>query len=250
MIFRILRLLSLLSAGVSLLSACSENGPRTYRATTTKEVDLGIIKEIDGPLTVKLLLRNDFKDTLYPVQLYTPCRCTKVEFGKKPVAPGEDEVLEVTYNPAYNPGPMTEQIQIFYTASPVRARMVTIKGEVIGYNHPIEEDRPYAFGEGLYMSHKVLSYGLLREGETSDMFFRYGNGNTRSAEVTFDIPEQWKPYFRLRQPGRMKADERDTLHARFTMPEGADTVTFAVRPLVDGKPTEEVLTVRAYPSQK
>lgn len=236
-----------LIALVSCLWACGpKDGIRTYRATTTKEVDLGKIMEIDGPLTVRLLLKNDFKDTLYPVQLYTPCRCTKVKFEKLPIAPGEDEVLEVTYNPAYNPGPMTEQIQIFYVNSPTRARMVTIKGEVIGFIHPIEEDRPYAYGEGLYMSHKVLSYGRIYPGSSADMFFRYGNGNTHETNVVFDIPEEWKPYLKLRQPGNMKADERDTLHARFIMPEGRDSVLFAVRPMVDGKPTEEVLTIKAY----
>ena len=241
-----MRNLILLLALLGLMGACApKDGIRTMRASTSKEVDLGKIKEIDGPFKVRLLLRNDYKDTLYPVQLYTPCGCTQASFDKKPVAPGEDEVLEVVYNPAYNPGPMMEQIQILYTNSPTRVRIITIKGEVIGYNHPIEEDRPYAFGEGLYMSHKVLSYGLVRPGDTSDMFFRYGNGNTGSATVEFEIPEEWKPFFRLRQPGKMKADERDTLHARFTMPMGVDSAYFAVRPIVDGKYTDEVLSVRA-----
>ena len=227
-----------------MAAACgSRDGIRTIRTAEGQDADLGTIKEIDGPVTVRLLIRNDFPDTLYPVQLHTPCGCTNARFDQKPVAPGADEVLEVTYNPAYRPGPMREEIQVRYVNSPVRVRTFTISGKVIGFNHPIEEDRPYAFGEGLYMSHKILSYGLLRPGETGDFFFRYGNGNTRKATVTFDIPEEWQPYVRMRQPGRMKADQRDTLHVKFTMPEGIDSAAFSLQPRVDGRKTEEVLSV-------
>ena len=227
-----------------MAAACgSRDGIRTIRTAEGQDADLGTIREIDGPVTVRLLIRNDFPDTLYPVQLHTPCGCTNARFDQKPVAPGADEVLEVTYNPAYRPGPMREEIQVRYVNSPVRVRTFTISGKVIGFNHPIEEDRPYAFGEGLYMSHKILSYGQLRPGETGDFFFRYGNGNTRKATVTFDIPEEWQPYVRMRQPGRMKADQRDTLHVKFTMPEGIDSAAFSLQPRVDGRKTEEVLSV-------
>ena len=227
-----------------MAAACgSRDGIRTIRTAEGQDANLGTIREIDGPVTVRLLIRNDFPDTLYPVQLHTPCGCTNARFDQKPVAPGADEVLEVTYNPAYRPGPMREEIQVRYVNSPVRVRTFTISGKVVGFNHPIEEDRPYAYGEGLYMSHKILSYGQLRPGETGDFFFRYGNGNTRKATVTFDIPEEWQPYVRMRQPGRMKADQRDTLHVKFTMPEGIDSAAFSLQPRVDGRKTEEVLSV-------
>lgn len=232
---------------LAILAACTpKDGVRTFPAREGKDVNIGKIKEIDGPVTVRLVIRNEYPDTLYPVQLHTPCGCTKAQFERKPVAPGEDEVLEVTYNPAYRPGPMREEIQVRYLDSPVQVRTFAIQGEVIGYNHPIEEDRPYAYGEGLYMSHQVLSYGRLRPGQTGDFFFRHGNGNPRKADIVFDIPDAWKPYVRMRQPGKMKADERDTIHVKFTMPEGLDSVDFALQPRVNGKPTESVLTIRAW----
>ena len=202
-----------------LAAACApKDGIRTFRIREGQEADLGKIKEIDGPVTVRLVIQNDYPDTLYPVQLNTSCGCTKAHFDRVPVAPGADETLEVTYNPAYRPGPMQEEVQVRYQDSPVRLRSFVIKGRVSGYNHPIEEDRPYPFGEGLYMSHKVLSYGSL----------------------------PFKPYVRMRQPGRMKADQRDTLHVKFRMPDGVDSLEFAIQPRVDGKPTQEVLTVRAF----
>ena len=236
----------MMAAALLAAAACGpKEGIRTIRTAPGQEADLGKIKEIDGPVTVRLVVKNAYSDTLYPVQLYTPCGCTQARFERKPVAPGEDETIEVTYNPAYRPGPMMEEIQVQYRNSPVRVQNLVIKGEVIGFNHPIEEDRPYAYGEGLYMSHKVLNYGMLAPGQTADFFFRHGNGNTRKADIVFDIPDEWKPYVRMRQPGRMQADERDTIHVKFTMPENRDTVDFSLQPRVNGKPTQTVLQIRA-----
>lgn len=226
--------------------ACGpKDGIKVIRASEDTEADFGKIMEIDGPVTVRLLCRNEFADTLFPMRIHTPCGCTIADTDKKPIAPGEDEVIEVTYNPAYRPGIMMEEIQVYYQNSPVRMRSFIIKGNVIGYNHPIEEDRPYNMGEGLYMSHRVLVFGSMRPGQTRDIFFRHGNGNTKKANIVFDIPQEYQPYVRMRQPGKMKADERDTIHVKFTMPEGADTVLFKIQPMVNGKPTESAITVKA-----
>ena len=55
-----------------LLSACGPKDEiKTFRAYENTEVDLGKIKEIDGPVTVRLLCKNDYADTLYPVRFYT-----------------------------------------------------------------------------------------------------------------------------------------------------------------------------------
>ena len=247
----------LVALAVALLPSCKSSSStttsskdpsspkvRTVRVGRDGEADLGKIMEKDGPLTVRLVLRNEFDTDLHPHQLYTPCGCTKARFERGSVAPGEDQVLEVTYNPAYRPGPMREKIQVQYTDSPIPLKDIYIKGTVIGFNHPIEEDRPYAYGEGLYMSHKILHYGMKKAGEKGDIFFRYGNGDTKkSHRLLFDVPEQYRPFVRLRQPGKVGPDYRDTLHLTFTMPPGQDTVRFFIQPTVDGRPTQERLQV-------
>lgn len=235
-----------LTVAAAAAISCGERGAnRTYRVAEGQPVDIGKIKEIDGPVTITLLARNDLGDTLYPVRTQTQCGCTVAASERKPVAPGEDEVITVTYNPNYRPGPFDYEVYIQYIDSPVRTRVFSFKGNVIGYNHPIEEDRPYNIGEGLYMSHRVLAFGSLNPGQTRDMFFRHGNGNTKKADIRFRIPEEWQPYIKMRQPGKMKADERDTIHVKFTMPEGVDTVLFYLTPVVNGKETEQKITVKA-----
>ncbi len=228
------------------IAACGPKGPKEYHITENIEANIGKIKEIDGPVSFKLYVLNDLKDTLYPKMIYTPCSCTAAEITQTAVAPGEEELLEVTYNPAYRPGKMMEEIHILYVNSPVKSRSVIICGEVEGYLHPIEESCRYAMGENLYSSHKKLGFGVMAPGETRDMFFRYGNNTKHKANLSFEIPEEWKPYVRMRQPGKIKGNERDTIHVKFSFPQDAEKVSFAMQPIMNGKPTEETISIEAF----
>lgn len=223
--------------------ACGPKGPKEYHVSESVAADLGTIKEINGPIDFTLLVFNNYQDTLYPKMIYTPCGCTAAKSDNTPVAPGEEEVIKVTYNPAYRPGKMREDIVIYYQNSPVKTRHIAITGEVIGCNHPIEESCRYNLGQDFYSSHKILNYGLLNPGETKDMFFRYGNGGKKSAKVIFEIPEEYAPYIRVRQPGKMKADQRDTVHVKLTLPVGVDSLRFSIQPLINGKPTDEPINI-------
>ena len=223
--------------------ACGPKGPKEYHVSETVEANLGKIKEIDGAVTFKLYAKNDCADTLFPRMIYTPCGCTVAKNDQKPVAPGEEEVIEVTYNPAYRAGKIMEEIQVYYQNSPVKMRSFIICGEVIACSHPIEESCRYNLGLDFYSSHKILSYGVFNPGETKDMFFRFGNGGKKTVKVSFEIPEEFAPYIRVRQPGKMKADQRDTVHVKLTLPEGVDTMRFSIQPLINGKPTDEPVNV-------
>ncbi len=232
-------------AALAAMISCGPKGPRSYTAVEDKAVNIGKIKEIDGPVTFKLVAKNTFADTLFPVRISTQCGCTAAETDKRPIPPGQDEIIEITYNPAYRPGDFNYDISVMYKDSPVAFRNFSFMGNVKGFTHPIEEDRPYNLGENFYSSHKVLAYGSMKPGQTRDVFFRYGNGNKKKKNITLDIPEEWKPYIRYRQPGTMKADQRDTLHVKFTLPEGIDSVKVKIQPMVDGKPSENGITVLA-----
>lgn len=233
------------AAALLALSACGPKGPKDYVVSEGIEANLGKIKEADGKVAFRLLAVNDQPDTLFPKFIYTQCGCTVAQTNLKPVAPGETEVIEVTYNPSYKKGKIMEEIQVMYQHSPIRMRSFIIVGEVIPCSHPIEDSCRYPMGLDLYSSHKMLSFGAKSPGETADIFFRYGNGGKRKMDLRFDVPEEWQPYLRLRQPGKLKADQRDTVHVKLTMPAHVDSVQFYIQPLVNGKPTDVPISIRA-----
>ena len=231
-------------AALVAVAACGPKGSKDYHISENVEANLGKIKEADGKVSFRILAKNDLQDTLHPRMIYTPCGCTAAKPTQTAIAPGEEEIIEVTYNPAYRGGKLMEEIRVMYQDSPIKMRSFIICGEVIPCNHPIEESCRYEMGNDLYSSHKVLGFGSINPGETKDIFFRYGNGGKKKMTLFFEIPEEYQPYIRFRQPGRLKADQRDTVHVKLTMPEGLDSLIFAIQPMVNGKPTAEVINVR------
>lgn len=230
-----------------LLAACGGGGIREIRSADNLEADLGVIREADGPVTFRLVVRNEMADTLYPLQYYTHCGCTKVELDRTPVAPGADQRLTVTYDPAYRPGRFMEEILVNYNDGKT-VKSLIFKGEVIGMHHPVEEDHPYDFGAGLHLSHEVLHYGRHAAGETGDIFFRYANGTDAPMDLDLQVDPAFAGAVRLRTPLHLEPQGRDTLHVRFTMPEGiapGDTLWIPVRLDVNGKRAGKELNIKA-----
>ena len=83
-----------------------------------KEYNLGQIVESGGnkPLVI--------------VRAETACACTKASFSKKPVMPGQEGEITVTYNPRHQSGTFNKAISI-YTNVPGVRYIVTLRGEVM-----------------------------------------------------------------------------------------------------------------------
>lgn len=231
-----------------LLGAAScTSGPKTYVYDPADPfIRIGKINEIDGPVSFDVVVKNNTPDTLYPLRTAVECSCTTVDVYYQPVAPGESITIHTTYDPAYRKGPQGESAALYF--KDVAPALFEIQADVVPYNHIITEDHPYAYGHDLYMSHKTLPFGKLAPGETRDIYFRIGNGSTKKANIEL-VPEGCdKESVRFRQPGKVAADWRDTIHVKFTMPEtkvANDTVEFHIQPCVNGEPTEQKMTILA-----
>lgn len=235
----------ILAALVIAVAACRQGGakaPAEIIADEGIDADFGLIPEQDGPRQIMLLIPNNSADTLYPVDFYTRCLCTEVHLDRRAVAPGAMQKVQVIYNPAYRGGVFMEEIQLFYAGGMMKS--IVFKGEVIPCEHPVEENYPYDYGDGLHMTHSALHFGLLKAGERGDIFLRYTT--EQKSTLTFEAIGPYAANLSFRNPD--SGHESDSLHFRFTMPEGlapSDTLIFKVQPYLDGKPTKEQLTIKA-----
>ena len=66
---------------------------------------------------------------LVVVRAETSCTCTKADISKKPVMPGQEGTVTVTYNPRRQHGAFNKAISI-YTNVPGARYVVTLRGEV------------------------------------------------------------------------------------------------------------------------
>jgi len=134
--------LTLLAAGM-LMTACNSNttGSATADNTTTanaanapvmkfeKEThDFGKIKSGDK-VTYDFKFTNTGKTPLIITDAVATCGCTKPEWPKTPVKPGESGAIHVTFNSAAKSGLQDKQITITANTTPAQNRVHLI-GEV------------------------------------------------------------------------------------------------------------------------
>ena len=93
-------------------------------------VDIGEIDGDAGPLTFRLRIPNGYSGSLVPVGATVHCGCTSAKTGSE-VLPGEDEIVEITYDPLLGGG-FREKLEILYSASSAtRIRPLEFTGEVL-----------------------------------------------------------------------------------------------------------------------
>ena len=66
--------------------------------------DFGTIRETDGPVTHRFVCRNEGEHPEVILQVTTTCGCTTPRYTRKPILPGEEAEITVTYDPANRPG--------------------------------------------------------------------------------------------------------------------------------------------------
>lgn len=233
---------------MSSASCSCGHDDRMFCVSDGTTIDIGRIKESCGPHHFRLAVMNSSNDTLHPSGYRSSCRCISADIDRGiVVAPGTEYIFNAVYNPAGHAGKTNGYICLLYSNG--MTAEIGINAEVIPCRHPIEEEHPYDFGEGLHMSHRLLHFGKMRAGDCGEVYFHIANSLKNKADIRFSTDtDTYTGCIRMRQPGRMDADSRDTIHVKFTMPVDAvpgDTVTVRLQPSVDGRKTAHSLTVIA-----
>ena len=116
---------------ILLLLFAAWGGLRAQPALTLlqKGYDLGSIPEDGGTVSRVYTFRNSGNAPLVVVRAETSCTCTKADISKKPVMPGQEGPVTVTYNPRRQHGAFNKAISI-YTNVPGARYVVTLRGEV------------------------------------------------------------------------------------------------------------------------
>lgn len=102
---------------------------------TEYEHDFGYIAEDGGKVSCDFEFTNTGTSPLIIIDAVASCGCTKPEFPKKPLQPGEKGVIKVTYNPKGRPGPFRKDIRVRSNAGTKRTTLI-ICGSV---NHAEEK---------------------------------------------------------------------------------------------------------------
>lgn len=220
---------------------------RAQTASTVLQVDkrvhdFGEIQEKDGKVSHTFIFTNTTKIPIVINGTHSGCGCASSEYRKRPIKPGETGEVTVTYNPAHRPGFFSKEVVIYFNNGKDFTR-IWIKGTVISFLRPVEEDHPYNFGRGLYCSLKVLPFGTVIKGESKEINLFYANDTEKEIELTF-IVEGNHSNITFVNPGKLSPKERGNLKFKYTSSsKNPGLQTFNIYPYVNGKKLSKPLVV-------
>lgn len=123
----LISILCVMALAISVSAADKTNAVIKFEKTT---FDFGNIKENGGPKSHEFVFTNEGTEPLKIISARAECGCTKPEFPKKEIAPGEKGVIKVTYNPLGRPGGFTKVVTVRCTGNPGKINL-KIRGTVI-----------------------------------------------------------------------------------------------------------------------
>ena len=94
------------------------------------EHNFGTITEKGGKVSHVYPFVNEGDAPLVILSIETSCGCTKATYDKKPVPPGGQGEILITYDPKRQSGVFYKAIQVF-TNEPVKRRIIVAQGEVL-----------------------------------------------------------------------------------------------------------------------
>lgn len=146
--------------------------------------DFGTIQERDGKVSHTFVFTNTGAKPVVISEVNAWCGCTSAEYTKSPVLPGRQAKVTVTYNPNRRPGKFSKEVVVMFNDGALYTR-VWVKGNVVGYLHPVTEDYPYAFGDGLYLGYRVLPFVCTKQGAEAHIDQRIANDTDKEMTVEF-----------------------------------------------------------------
>lgn len=93
--------------------------------------NFGDVARKGGSLVQDFVFRNEGSAPLVIVRVLTSCSCFKASFPKRPVPPGGEGVIRVTYEPLKSePGTFSKVLQIYSNSASGR-EVITVQGNSI-----------------------------------------------------------------------------------------------------------------------
>ena len=226
-----------------LCTAVFAQKPSNQLKADQRVYEFGEIQEKNGKVSRIFTFTNIGLTPVAIVDTYSGCGCATTDYTKHPIEPGGTGRVTVTYNPAHRPGFFSKEVVVFFNNKQNYTR-IWIKGTVIPYLRPVEEDHPYSFGEGVHCSLKVLDFGKVKKGSSERIEIRYANDTDKEIDLTF-LVEGNNTNITYINPGKMQPNERSKMDFIYTaLSEKQRNLTFNVYPCVNGKKLSTPLVVK------
>jgi hypothetical protein len=211
--------------------------------------DFGTILEKNGKVSHVFVFQNKGTKPVVIADIFSACGCIGTVLTKAPVKPGGKGKVTITFNPDYKSGFFSKEV-VVYSNDRKNYNRVWVEGTIIPAEHPITDDYPYNFGNGLYLRLKVMAFGYLQPGETRQMELNYANSTNKPMDLSFAVKDN-KAGLKFTNPGTIGPKAKGVMNVSVTMPASAsDDALFMLYPYVNNKKLTETLEVKILNANK
>lgn len=228
------RIIAVLSGAIALCGQLYSQKESSVLLFDEKIFDFGTVEEKNGVVSHIFIFKNTGETPVAIDEIVSGCGCTDSEFSEVSVEPGKKGRITITFNPLYRPGPFSKEI-IVLSNNRKETNRIWIKGSVIPFLHPVEEDYPYYFGEGLHLSLKVLAFGKIRQDECKRIKLRYSNETDSLMDLKFSVDGD-NSDLKFSNPGKLSPRQRGEVYFYYNMSKKRhEGMAIFIYPVVNGK---------------
>ena len=205
--------------------------------------NFGTINEAKGKVSHTFVFQNKGKSAVTISDVQSGCGCIGKVVTNATVKPGDKGKVTISFDPAYKSGFFSKEVVVLSNNGQNYNR-IWVEGTINPAEHPITDDYPYHFGDGLYLRLKVMAFGYLKPGETKEMELHYANNTNKELTLSFMVKDN-KQGLKFTNPGKIAAKAKGVIKFSYTMPSSAvNDVSFTVYPHVNKKKLKETLEVK------
>ena len=168
--------------------------------------DFGRVREVDGYAVHQFTVINTGTSPLIITQVLTTCGCAQPEWSKKPIEPGGEGFVIVSYDMVNRPGPFEKKITA-YTNEKTLRQVFTIKGDVI----PTPQTLDVLFNDTIgtvQMEQAAFHFNALRPRETMNTEIWIQNFGEEDLSLTVEnIPD----FLTVTVPDRLESNYPDRM---------------------------------------
>jgi hypothetical protein len=211
--------------------------------------NFGTIEEAKGKVSHTFIFQNKGKTPVTISDVNSGCGCIGKVVTKDPVQPGTKGKVTIVFDPSYKPGFFSKEVVVLSNNGEYYNR-IWVEGVVKPAEHPIEDDYPYNFGEGLYLRLKVMAFGYLKPGETRQMELHYANGTNKEMLLNFAVDGS-KGGLKFTNPGKIGTKAKGVVSFSYTMPQLSNNdQVFHLYTFVNNKKLTDTLEIKILNGNK
>lgn len=179
--------------------------------------DFGVIAEDGGVVEHTFVGRNATDSPIVILDISAGCSCTKAQYSRKPIMPGAECSVTVTFNPLNQPEGVFYKKAVIMT--PKGNVPLTISGSITPRKKSIAEQYPLQLGSGVRMETNAHAFGYVEHGKRIQSSI--GIINTSKTAVNISLkPDKASGVLEITAPKSLGAGQSATIEFGYYLSSG------------------------------